>query len=42
MSDHTPILLKFSVESCITHHKSFKFENAWLVEPELDFIVQEG
>lgn len=42
ISDNNPIVLHCKVISKPSIHKCFKFENAWLVEPELDNIVTHG
>lgn len=37
--DHTPILLETEVSSFIYRRKQFRFENSWLVEPELELLL---
>nr|KYP46237.1 Transposon TX1 uncharacterized [Cajanus cajan] len=39
-SDHSPILLKLSMQITLRTRRSFRFENAWLDEPDLTPLVE--
>ncbi|XP_020206472.1 uncharacterized protein LOC109791576 [Cajanus cajan] len=39
-SDHSPILLKLSMQTTLRTRQSFRFENAWLDEPGLSPLVE--
>jgi hypothetical protein len=41
-SDHSPILLKLQDGSRKRNTRDFKFENAWLLEEDLEAVVKEG
>jgi hypothetical protein len=41
-SDHSPILLYTEPQVFVYKKRQFRFENAWLVEPELPTVVNEG
>lgn len=39
VSDHSPMLLCFKPKDFTHFHRTFRFENRWLNEPDLDQIV---
>lgn len=41
-SDHSPLLIATETNSYVFKKRQFKFENSWLVEPELDVVVEGG
>jgi hypothetical protein len=41
-SDHSPILLQNSSVSSHEYHHTFRFENMWLKEEDVDEVVEEG
>ena len=42
VSDHNPILLQVDEEQLVPSNRKFKFENNWLLEPDLKSIVEES
>lgn len=42
ISDHSPILPQCEVKNFFPPRKCFKFENAWLLEPDMDNMVHRG
>jgi len=41
-SDHSPLLLQTDLVVVMRHSHSFKFENNWLKEPDIDEVVSNG
>ncbi|XP_039682996.1 uncharacterized protein [Medicago truncatula] len=42
MSDHTPLLLQHDPATWRTPHNSFRFNNSWLIEPDLSHYVKDN
>ena len=42
VSDHNPILLQVDEEQLVPCNRKFKFENSWLLELDLNFVVEES
>lgn len=41
-SDHSPILVATETHSYVFKKRHFRFENSWLIEPELEMVVENG
>ena len=42
VSNHNPILLQVDEEQFVPCNRKFKFENSWLLELDLNFVVEES
>lgn len=41
-SDHSPILLATEMRTYVYRKRQFRFENSWLIEPELEPVVKDS
>ena len=42
VSNHNLILLQFDEDQLVPRNKKIKFENSWLLEPDLNSVVEES